>query len=247
MSRRPRLTPSAMRTAISRRRRSARASSRFATFAQAMSSTIAATPTSHVATLASLPAFGPRSASTGPAKARGLAMANGVRLRMHLELFLVALHRTRCVRSAFAAPSGHARLPARERLRTTSCCRCCTTDLRPPPMPLAAVGADRNERDERIGREAEESLRRDADDRVLGGPMSMAAPNASFRPPNCVCQYAYESTATRVPIGGTSSSRRKEASDHRLDVEHLPQVGAANADVHLSSLRRPSRSRACCV
>ena len=42
ISSRPRLTPSAMRTAISRRRRSARASKRLATLAHAMSNTIAA-------------------------------------------------------------------------------------------------------------------------------------------------------------------------------------------------------------
>jgi hypothetical protein len=47
------------------------------TFAQAMSSTTAATPTSHVATLESLPWFGPRSRMSGDASARGFASSVG--------------------------------------------------------------------------------------------------------------------------------------------------------------------------
>ena len=75
---RARLTPSARRTAISRRRRSARVSSRLATLAQAMSQTIAATPEIQVATLATLDTLGPRSESTEAAMAWGRAMAAGV-------------------------------------------------------------------------------------------------------------------------------------------------------------------------
>ena len=88
ITRRPRLTPSAIRTAISRRRLSARASNRFATLAHAMSNTITATPPSQVATLASFPALGPRSRSTGPANARGFASANGVVLGCASTCFL---------------------------------------------------------------------------------------------------------------------------------------------------------------
>jgi len=77
-NRRVRLTPSARRTAISRRRRSARASSRFATFAHAMSRTINATPLIHVATLAKLDSFGPRSLRTEATMPRGRASATGV-------------------------------------------------------------------------------------------------------------------------------------------------------------------------
>ena len=54
-SRRLLLTPSAMRTAISRRRVSARASRRFATLAQAMSSTISVTPPTQTVTFDMLP------------------------------------------------------------------------------------------------------------------------------------------------------------------------------------------------
>ena len=75
---RARLTPSASRIAISRRRLSARASSRFATLAQAMSSTINATPLIHVATFAKLDSLGPRSLSTDATKARGRAISAGV-------------------------------------------------------------------------------------------------------------------------------------------------------------------------
>ena len=44
----------------------------------------------------------------------------------------------------------------------------------------------------------------------FAGPMSISVPSASLRPPNSVCQYAYESTATRVPAGGTSSAAVKK-------------------------------------
>jgi len=64
--------------AISRRRRSARASSRLATFAQAMSRTISATPLIHVATFAKLDSLGPRSLSTEATMPRGRASASGV-------------------------------------------------------------------------------------------------------------------------------------------------------------------------
>ena len=77
-SKRPRLTPSASRTAISRRRLRARASSRFATLAAAMSRTITATPLIHVATLAKLDSLGPRSLSTEAIMARGRATAAGL-------------------------------------------------------------------------------------------------------------------------------------------------------------------------
>ena len=71
-----RATPSATRSAISRRRRSARASIKLATFAQAMSSTIADTPLIHVTMRASRPAAGPRSSCIGAASAWGRAAAN---------------------------------------------------------------------------------------------------------------------------------------------------------------------------
>ena len=77
-TRRTRLMPSARRTAISRLRRSTRASRRFATFAHAMSSTITATPAIQVATLAKLDWFGPRSLSTEATTARGRVSAAGV-------------------------------------------------------------------------------------------------------------------------------------------------------------------------
>ena len=71
LNNRARLTPSAMRTAISRRRRMVRASSRLATLAQAMSSTMSVTPLSQVATRVTLDGSGPRSVSTDAATARG--------------------------------------------------------------------------------------------------------------------------------------------------------------------------------
>ena len=77
-SSRARLTPSASRTAISRRRLSARASSRFATLAAAMSSTITATPLIHVATFAKLDSLGPRSLKTEATIPRGRATSAGV-------------------------------------------------------------------------------------------------------------------------------------------------------------------------
>ena len=77
-SRRARVTPSASRTATSRRRRSARASSRFATLAAAIRSTIAATPLTQRATLESALGFGPRSASTDAMIARGFAISMSV-------------------------------------------------------------------------------------------------------------------------------------------------------------------------
>ena len=67
-----------MRTAISRRRLNARARSRLPTFAQAMSSTIDATPRSHAATFVSADGDGPRSSSTEPTTARGFATSIGV-------------------------------------------------------------------------------------------------------------------------------------------------------------------------
>src|SRR5512132_3293223 len=35
----------------------------------------------------------------------------------------------------------------------------------------------------------------------FAGPMSSIVPSASLRPPNCVCQNAYDRTATRAPSG----------------------------------------------
>src|SRR5205823_13851137 len=103
-SNRARLTPNANRTAISRRRRRARAKKRFATFAQAMSSTTSATPPSQDATLAKPDAFGPRSLKMEPMKARGRVTVNGGArgdpTRSASELLTNAW-----VRSAFAAAS----------------------------------------------------------------------------------------------------------------------------------------------
>ena len=75
--RRIRLTPSASRTAISRRRRSARARSRLATLAHAMSRTISATPLTQVVTLANADSAGPRSVRTDAASARGRSPCRG--------------------------------------------------------------------------------------------------------------------------------------------------------------------------
>ena len=79
---RARLTPSAMRTAISRRRRMVRARTRLATFAQAMRSTMNVTPLSHVATRVTLDGSGPRSANTDAATARGRSSSSGVPRRL---------------------------------------------------------------------------------------------------------------------------------------------------------------------
>ncbi len=59
--------------AISRLRLTARDRSRLATLAQAISSTISATPLIQVATFESRPACGPRSSCTGPNSPRGRA------------------------------------------------------------------------------------------------------------------------------------------------------------------------------
>jgi hypothetical protein len=75
-SNRPRRTPNAKRTVISRRRRTRRAIIKFATFAQAMSSTIAATAATQSSTRPSAPPSGPAEVFTAP------TMANGVRKRI---------------------------------------------------------------------------------------------------------------------------------------------------------------------
>ena len=69
------LTPSARRTAISRRLVRARVRRRLATLAHAMRSTMSDTPLSQVATFATSERSGPRSSRIGPAKARGRSSA----------------------------------------------------------------------------------------------------------------------------------------------------------------------------
>ena len=76
---RPRLTPRASRTAVSRRRRSTRASIRLMTLAHAISSTITATPRTQSAVLDSSPASGPAATRTSAASARGFARVAGGR------------------------------------------------------------------------------------------------------------------------------------------------------------------------
>src|ERR1019366_2750223 len=100
-SRRP-LMPSARRTAISRLRLSARASRRFATLAQAMSSTMSATPLIQVATFASWLVFGPRWDRIDAASARGFAISIGV-WRGSLATSTAKLRLYAFVRSALAA------------------------------------------------------------------------------------------------------------------------------------------------
>ena len=99
-----RLTPNARRTAISRRRRNARAKSRFATFAQAISSTTIATPPSHAATFAKPEAFGPRSLRIEPIIARGRSSASGG-IRDDSTRSASVLFTNAWVRSALAAAS----------------------------------------------------------------------------------------------------------------------------------------------
>jgi hypothetical protein len=70
-SNRRRLTPSATRTAVSRFRLKARASTRFTTFAHAIKSTMIVTPLNHFAAGVVFDASGPRSANTDAASARG--------------------------------------------------------------------------------------------------------------------------------------------------------------------------------
>ena len=99
---RPRLTPRASRTATSRRRRSARARKRLATFAQAMTRTIAATPLTHSAVRASRLGSGPLPSLMADAMARGRALSidamDGSNARCAAQLRRYAL-----VRSADAA------------------------------------------------------------------------------------------------------------------------------------------------
>jgi hypothetical protein len=92
--RRERLTPSARRTVTSRRRLMTRASIRFVTLAQAMSSTITATPAIHTSTRDSSPGSGPAACFTGPAIARGCdsesAMTRGFSARARARLRMYA-------------------------------------------------------------------------------------------------------------------------------------------------------------
>src|SRR5262245_29489753 len=101
-SNRPRETPSARRTAISRRRRMARARRRFATFAHAISSTMTATPATQVATFANDDVLGPRSVRIEAATALGRATAHGV-MRLLSSRCCSQLRRRALVKSAFAA------------------------------------------------------------------------------------------------------------------------------------------------
>lgn len=68
---RARLTPSATRTAISRRRRMVQARRKLATFAQAMRRTSTVTPLSQVAARVTFEGCGPRSVNIDAAIARG--------------------------------------------------------------------------------------------------------------------------------------------------------------------------------
>jgi len=76
-SNRPRLTPRARRTAVSRRRLTARASIRLITLAQAMRSTTTATPVTQSRVRDSSPADGPAVTLTGPARPKGRAVSTG--------------------------------------------------------------------------------------------------------------------------------------------------------------------------
>ncbi len=98
---RARLAPSAMRRAISRFRKRARASRRFATFAHAISSTIAATPATHTAMRDTGLAPGPRWSTIGSAVARGRAESTGA-IRL-MARSASQLRRYTFVRSAFVA------------------------------------------------------------------------------------------------------------------------------------------------
>ena len=166
ISSRARLTPSAMRTAISRRRFSARARRRLATLAHAMRSTIAATPISQLATFASLPSLGPRSRSTGPTIACGLAIAKRRVLRVQRDLFQIALS-IRVGEVGRRGGLGDARLAAREDLEPCHVVRAVPRVLVASAPRRAILGRDRNERHDRVEVEAVETFRRDADDRVL--------------------------------------------------------------------------------
>jgi hypothetical protein len=72
-ARRARVAPSESRSAVSRARARPRRSRRFATLAQAISSTRIDTAASHSATRASAPRSGPRATTNGPANAFALA------------------------------------------------------------------------------------------------------------------------------------------------------------------------------
>ena len=85
-SSRARLTPSAMRTAISRRRLSARASSRLPTLAHAMSKTMERDAEEPRRDLRVGAVRSGRGRERGPAIARGFAISIGVASRIHREL-----------------------------------------------------------------------------------------------------------------------------------------------------------------
>ena len=93
-SSRRRVTPSASRTATSRWRRSARARNRFATLAQAMSRTIAATPVTHNAVRASRLGSGPAPTFIAPAIRVRLRDLDGVSVPVELQLRVPASQRT---------------------------------------------------------------------------------------------------------------------------------------------------------
>src|SRR5262245_21929445 len=91
-----------MRSAISRRRKSARARSRLATFAQAITRTMVATPAIQSGSRATGVALGPRASTTAPAAARGRAFSTGGVLEL-IARSAAQLRRYAFVRSAFAA------------------------------------------------------------------------------------------------------------------------------------------------
>ena len=124
---RRRLTPSDNRTAISRRRATARASRRFKTFAQAMSSTISATPSTQSSVRDSSPADGPAAVRTLPAIATGRATLTGNtvgtvarwRSRLAMKACVRSVCRPRDAHAGFATHDQAGPIPvvlARERL-----------------------------------------------------------------------------------------------------------------------------------
>ncbi len=231
-TRRLRLTPNAMRTAISRRRRMPRAISRLATFAHAMSSTMTDTPASHVATVALSDAFGPRSIGSGanwPRVKREILRPNRLRLRLcrggvHSALSVGARElRTRDLRR-------HAGFETRDHLEPRHIV------LQVVAVRTAHVhcrGRDRHVRSRRRRPDTVKSLRRDTDDRVLPPTdAQLASEHGSARRRGATASNRSRARRPVAPLGTRSSSA----------VKNRPSSGrASNSDQKLA-LTSPTAS-----
>ena len=226
-----------MRTAISRRRRNARASKQIGDVRAGDEQHDRGDADEPGRDLRVVARFGPRSTEHGPAIARGFAIVEcrGVRI-FCVQLFLVALL-VRVREIGVGALERHARFAAREELRTTSCCTSRTTASsdcrRSSAVMLATTGTmPMNGCDSRPAK----LLRRDADDRVL----VRADVRASCRGCHACRRIAFARTHMREP----PRSCGRCGLSVLVAVKNRPMTGLTSNIRHRSAVADGRRSSA---